>query len=437
MELNKSDILVIGAGPGGYELAAEAASNGLSVTLIERDELGGTCLNRGCIPTKALCRSAEILELVRHSAEFGVNIDGITPEYAVAIHRKDEIVARLRDGVASILSNVNVVKGVARFEGPKLISVDDRHYTADIIVIATGSKSTRLPIVGAELAMTSDGVLDMACLTESMAVIGGGVIGLELAYILNAFGVKVTVLEYCKEILPMFDSDMAKRLRQLLIRKGIRFITSAKVTSIENGCKIGYEAKGKTETLDTDSVLMAVGRCPVYPEGLDVAGIEITSRGIKVDETMQTTVPGVYAIGDVNGLCQLAHAASAQGRIVLDNMLGRPKKLNLNIIPSAVFTIPELAMVGIGETGSDQAVSVYKAFYRANGKALAIGETDGMVKIVTDESGKLIGCQALGPHASDMVQEVAAAMAFGATLDDLKNIIHCHPTLNEILVSVR
>ena len=193
----------------------------------------------------------------------------------------------------------------------------------------------------------------------------------------------------------------------------------------------------KQSELYADAVLMAAGRCPVMPEGLDVAGIEFTKSGIIVDETMQTSVAGVYAIGDVNGLCQLAHAASAQGRVALANILGQDYTVNLSIMPSAVFTVPELAMVGIGENDSDTPVNVYKAFYRTNGKALAMGETDGIVKIITDENDKILGCQVLGPHASDLVQEVTTAMAFGATLTELKTIIHCHPTLSEILISVK
>ncbi len=439
MDLNKSDLLVIGAGPGGYELAAEAASCGLNVTLIERAELGGTCLNRGCIPTKALCRSAEVLDLVRNSSEFGIGVSGFTIDYGVAVQRKDEVVGQLGQGVAFLLSKVNLINGNAEFVDDHTVQVNNELFTADNIVIATGSEPASLPINGAEYALTSDDVLSMTALPESMAIIGGGVIGLEMAYILNSFGVKVTVLEYCKEILPQFDGDMAKRLRQLLSRKGIKFITSAKVTGIEPGHKVQYEAKGKMAEVDSEAVLMAVGRRPVVPSGIERTGINVTRRGIAVDESMQTSVRGVYAIGDVNGLCQLAHAAVAQGRTVLGSIMNTDSGVNLNIIPSAVFTVPEMAMVGIGEENAPEGepITVHKGFYRANGKAMAMGETDGLVKIVTDEHGKLMGCQIMGAHASDLVQEVATAMSFGATLNDLKRVIHSHPTLSEILVSVK
>lgn len=426
------DLIVIGAGPGGYELAAKAAARGLNVTLIERDLLGGTCLNRGCIPTKALLRSAEVAALLRDAARYGVSAGEVKADYAVAVERKDSIVNELREGVAALLCKVDVVKGNAVISEKHVVEVDGNHYTAPRIVIATGSRPASLDIPGASLAITSDGLLSLKSLPTSVVIIGGGVIGIEFASILHEFGVKVTVIEYCKEILPQFDRDIAKRLRTALGRRGIDIIVDAAVTSIERG-KVNYERKGKPACIEAEVPVMAVGRTPVIPEGADDLGITRDRRGITVNDDMQTSVEGFYAIGDVNGRCMLAHAASAQADIVL----GEPK--NLNVIPSAVFTMPECAMVGLTEEqckalGLD--VKVGKATFRANGKALALGETDGLVKLIVDSSTrKIVGCHIMGPHASDLIQGIADTMVADADIDTFKATVHGHPTLSEVLMT--
>lgn len=429
--MNSCDIIIIGSGPGGYELAANAVKHNLSTVIIERDQLGGTCLNRGCIPTKALCRSAEVADLVRNASSFGVEVNEFSLSYSKAVNRKDEIVEQLRQGVSMLLNGATVVKGEAKFTGENVVEVNGESYTAPRIVIATGSKPAMLPIPGAELAMTSDDVLSLEQLPESICVIGGGVIGVELASILSSFGVKVTIVEYCSEILPNFDKEIAKRLRTALSRRGIKVVVSASVTAIREGMEVDYESKGKTVTLNVDAVLMAVGRRPVIPEGVVELGVKTGRRGIEVNERYETSIPGIYAIGDVNGECMLAHAATAQGERILGS------EVDVTVVPAAVFTVPECSMVGLTEEqcreqGIDYIVS--KAMFRANGKALAIGEVDGLVKLIVDkESRKILGCHICGPHAADIVQEIALAISSQLTVDAVADTIHAHPTLGEVV----
>ena len=435
------DIIIIGAGPGGYETAVTAARKGLKVALIERGELGGTCLNRGCIPTKTLCRSAEVAVNVREAAGFGVILPdcAVTIDYAAVARRKDEVVAQLRSGVAELLKGVDVIKGEASFVSAGEVSVDGTVYSAPQIIVATGSAPARLPIPGAELAMTSDELLSMTSLPASAVIIGAGVIGLEFASVLNAFGVKVTVVEFCREVLPPFDAEVAKRLRMSLKRRGIDILTDTRVTAIEPGMKVTCIAKGKEKTLEAEAVLMAVGRRPVLPAGLVELGVKLERGAVAVNDDMEVLWDGpvpcegskLYAIGDVNGRCMLAHAATAQGEIVLG------EKRDLGVIPSAVFTMPECAMVGLTEeqcvaAGLD--IKVGKATFRANGKAVAMGETDGMVKVISEAStGRLLGCHICGPHAADLVQEAATVMTAGLPAVTIAEAIHSHPTLGETL----
>lgn len=427
--MNQADLIIIGAGPGGYETAAEAAAEGLNVVIIERAELGGTCLNRGCIPTKALCRSAQVALDVKEASAYGVDVNGFTLNYPAAAARKDEVVAQLRQGVEMALSRCTVVCGEARFVEPRIVAVGEESYTAPKIIIATGSSPARLPIPGADLAVDSDRLLSMTSFPERVTIIGGGVIGMEFASILSAFGVAVTVVEYCKEILPPFDKDISKRLKMALSKRGINIITSAAVTEIKPDLTVVYEAKGKQAEVASDLVVMTVGRRPVLPAGIDCTGITVGRRGIEVDDNMMTSVEGIYAIGDVNGRCMLAHAASAQGRRVL----GKP--VDLDVVPSAVFTTPECAMVGLTEEQCKERQLPFKsakALFRANGKALAMNESEGLVKmIVNTETRMILGCHICGPHAADLIQEVALAMARALPVDAIADTIHGHPTLGE------
>lgn len=436
--MNTADLLIIGAGPGGYETAAEAAADGLSVTLIEKDALGGTCLNRGCIPTKCLLASAEKIRSAREAAAFGCEVQGVTARYDVAAARMRQVMDQLRQGVAMVLKGVNVVKGEAVIErlpdGLVCAKVGDEAYSAPRIIIATGSKPAMLPIDGADLALTSDDVLAMYHLPQSVAIIGGGVIGMEFACILNTFGVDTTVIEYCPEILPPFDREVAKRLRSMLSRQGVKIIVGAAVKSIArdgDGVAVAYETKKGLATVQAAAAVMAVGRKAVVPAGAVESGIELDKRGfIATGDGHQTTVPGVYAIGDVNGKCMLAHAASAQGRQVL------ACQVRTDQMPSAVFTIPECAMVGLTEEALKERGIAYKAgkaMFAGNGKALAMGQGEGFVKVLRDaETGALLGTHVIGPHASDIVAEATACAALGATAEEVAlEIVHGHPTISE------
>ena len=438
------DIIIIGAGPGGYETAADAAAHGLSVAIVERDQMGGTCLNRGCIPTKALCRNAEVINLMREAEVWGLKTGEMTFDYAPVFERKEAVVKQLREGVEMLMGapGITAIKGEAILKDANTVVVNGEEYSAKNIIIATGSAPRGLPIPGAELAMTSDDILAMETLPKSLCIVGGGVIGMEFAAVFSTFGVEVTVIEYCKEILPPFDKDVAKRLKTVLSKRGIKIITGAAVNGIsqgEDGMTVTYELKGKPQSVTCEKVLMSVGRQPVLPQGLDAVGVTVGRRGIEVDDNMMTNVKGVYAIGDVNGRMMLAHAASAQGQRALHAILGKADEIKLDIVPSAVFTVPELAMVGLteeqcAEKGMD--VTVKKAFFRSNGKAVAMNETDGLIKMIVDNATRqIVGCHICGAHAADLIQEVVTAMNAGATVDLLTRSIHGHPTLSEVMLT--
>lgn len=431
------DYIIIGAGPGGMDTAIEAHKQGHNVLLIEKDLIGGTCLNKGCIPTKALLASARrAIEIAGLPEGFKLEGSVVVDPLAIARH-KDRIVDTLREGATFSLSKVNVVKGEAVLKDSHTVIVDGQDYSGKKIIIATGSQPARLNIPGAEHALTSDDVLLRDNMWQDVAgplvIIGGGVIGIEFATILNALfpGRELTVIEYFKEILPPFDKEIAKRLRMSLTKKGVKFITGAAVKEITPE-QVIYEKNGKTDSVEASQVLMATGRRPVFPQGLEKAGVEYTAKGIKVDDNFCTTAPGIYAIGDTNGLCMLAHAATAQGKKVL----GMP--VDCTLIPSAVFSIPECAMVGLTEDQCKEQgldYSVKKAFFRANGKAVCMDETDGLVKIIVDAGGHILGAHIMGPHASDLIAEPVLAMANSLTVDDIKKAVHSHPTLNEIIIS--
>lgn len=437
------DIIVLGAGPGGYNLAAEAAAKGLRTLIVEKGEPGGTCLNRGCIPTKCLLASAQALRSAANAADLGVIIEGtVKADYAAAHARMLTVVDRLRQGVETTIGGCTRLSGEAALtrtaEGDVAVEVNGEVFTAAKVVIATGSVPASLPIPGADLAINSDEVLSLEQLPQSAVIIGAGVIGMEFACILNAFGCSVTVIEYCPEILPPFDAEVAKRLRTLLSRRGISINVGCAVQAIEKGdngtIAVRYQGKKGEAAASAQCAIMAVGRRPCIPKGAAEAGIALDRRGfIAVDPaTMATSVPGVYAIGDVNGLCMLAHAAEAHAHVVMGH------KVDLATIPSAVFTLPECAMVGPTEAtlkaaGTDYAVG--KAMYAGNGKAMAMGETDGFVKVLCNRAdGRLLALHAIGAHAVDICAEAAACITLGATAADVSTlIVHGHPTLSEML----
>lgn len=444
----KTDLIIIGAGPGGYETAIEAAKSGMSVTLFNGDRLGGTCLNEGCIPTKCLCRNAQIISEFKQGEEFGIDDFSFSVDYNKILERKNNVVSTLRDGIQTMLSQakVNVVNSRAKFIDSKHVEAAGEVYEADNIIIATGSRSKSLPIPGSELecCMDSTKILDLEYIPASLTIIGGGVIGMEFASIFHNLGSQVTVIEYAKQILPPFDSDIAKRLKQTLSKKGIKIVTGAAASQIRQNefyeIEVTYECKGKTETVVSSDLLMAVGRAPVT-EGLDLekAGVDFSSRGIPVNDNMETNVNGVYAIGDVNARMMLAHVASFQGRRALNHIQGKKDAIRLDIVPSAVFTVPECGMVGLTEEQCKTAgikIRIGQSFFRANGKALAMGESDGLCKLIFRESDNLlIGAHIMGVEAADLAQQCADLMNCNIHIDELKDIIFGHPTVSEVIMS--
>ena len=408
-----TDLIIVGAGPGGYRAAEYAAKQGLKVVIFEGSEVGGTCLNVGCIPTKTYV----------HAASF-----------AEARQRMGEVVPQLRAGVEAILSHPNIT--LVREKGVFVDAHTVGDYTAPHIIIATGSETKWLPIEGARTdprVVDSTGLLQLDTLPKRLAIIGAGVIGMEFASVFQRFGSEVTVIEYLKECLPALDSDIAKRLRKLLEKRGITFKMK---TAVENLADI-----------DADVILMATGRKPrVEGLNLEAAGITLAPNGaILVDpetfaclpDSLSSCLP-VFAIGDVNGRQMLAHAAEMQAVHAVNQILGKHDHIRFDIMPAAIFTEPEAACVGPTEDqlkANGIAYTCKKSFWRANGKALAMGETEGLLKLFCDADGVILGCHAYGAHAADIVQEVAVLMCKQTTLSELADMVHIHPTLSEILRS--
>ena len=461
------DLIVIGAGPGGYRAAESAAQHGLKVVIFESGEVGGTCLNVGCIPTKTYVHAASFEE---------------------ARQRMPQVVAQLRSGVESILShpNITLIRGKASFvDAHTVTSPVCGDIVATNILIATGSETKWLPIPSIHensRVVDSTGLLAIDHLPMRLAIIGAGVIGMEFASIFNHFGCEVTVIEYLKECLPALDSDIAKRLRKVLerprvgdgmsgMKQGITFNLQCAVKSISDTTVTFENKKGQLETVDADVILMATGRKP-RTEGLNLEealGITLNRDGsIPVNDNYQLSIPNsqlenVYAIGDVNGRQMLAHAAEWQAKVVVDEIVRSRGEAVANScvpsvasdqrssaslftlhsslppVPAAIFTTPEAACVGPTEDqlkAQGVAYECRKAFHRANGKALAMGETEGMLKLFSEpDAGRILGCHAFGAHSADMVQEVSALMCMGATIKQLRNMVHIHPTVNEILLT--
>ncbi|MGC7870342.1 dihydrolipoyl dehydrogenase [Desulfosporosinus sp. SYSU MS00001] len=440
---------ILGGGPGGYVSALRAAQLGLSVVLIEGERLGGTCLNRGCIPTKALVKSADLWREIQHAEEFGLSIGDKGIDYAKVMARKDQVVNTLVGGIEKLLkaANVRVIKGWGEFKEPGKLEVTTdsglETIEADNIILATGSVPVRIPIPGAALSGvgTSDELLNETELPKRLVVIGGGVIGLEFASIFQAFGVKVTVVEMLPTLLPTIDEEIPKRLNPLFKRSGMEILTR---TAVKEICQEGdnlivrvEDAKGIKE-IPADRVLFATGRKPNL-QGIDTAklGLELERGALKVNAQMQTNLPHVYAIGDAIGGIMLAHVASAEGIVAAEHIAGRSVSMSYKAIPSAIFTHPEIAAVGYSEqelktSGIDYRVSKFP--FSANGKALALGESIGMVKILADENGIVLGASIMGPQASSLIAELGVAVEKGLHAEDIARTIHAHPTLPETIM---
>lgn len=433
--------IIIGAGPAGYELAHLLSQMGEEVCVIERDTPGGTCLNRGCIPTKCLAATAEAAADAREAAALGVNVEYRGIDYSVAHSRMLEVVAQLVEGVKHKLKDCTCISGEAVIIDNRTVKVGDDCLTArKRLVIATGSRPAIPPIEGVEHCITSDELLAMQQLPESIAIVGGGVIGMEFASILHDLGVKVTVIEFCKEILPPFDPETAKRLRTTLSRRGIDIIVGAAVKEVSpygNSLCVAYEGKKGMNTVEASVVLMAVGRKAVLPAGIENTTAGISPRGfIEVDPKTLMTADGLYAIGDVNGLSMLAHSAYAQAKAVAFH---DPSLFVGKAVPSVVFSRPEVSQVG-ATPASLQADGIsflsLKKMYAANGKALASGHPEGFLKMLIDENtGTVLGTSIIGSHAADLIAEATMIVdgKFRAT-DTGIDSIHAHPTLSELFI---
>lgn len=443
------DLLIIGGGPGGYVAAIRASQLGSKVTLIEEDKVGGTCLNRGCIATKALYKNAEVLNTIKKSEDFGISIASHSVNMEKVQQRKNEISNGLRDGVEQLLRgfNIEVIYGKASFidkNTVECISAEGTKSTisAKKIIIATGSKASKLPIEGIDLpnVITSNEALNLDYIPDDIVIIGGGVIGIEFAGIFASFGANVTVIEYAPRILPMLDEEMVKRLSIYLKKRNIKINASTAVKKIEetenNKLKLIAESKSNIVEYTADLVLMSTGRC-INIEGLGLENIDIEcdSKGIKVNDVFESSVENIYAIGDVIGGQMLAHLASDEGKVAVENMHGISSSVNYDCVPACVFTFPELSSVGLTEEEAKNRkidYSVGKFNFAANCKAQTISEREGLIKVLADNATKqLIGVHILGPSASDLIHEAALAIQNGLTINDIKETIHAHPTLSE------
>jgi dihydrolipoamide dehydrogenase len=440
---------ILGGGPGGYVCALRAAQLGLSVVLVEGERLGGTCLNKGCIPTKALVKSAELWREIKHAEEFGITLGDKNIDFEKIMERKERVVKTLVGGVEQLMKagKIHVIKGWGEVKKAGRIDVETETGKVSVevenLVLATGSVPARIPISGTELpgVVTSDEILELKKLPERLVIIGGGVIGLEFASIYHEFGVRVTVVEMLPSLLANIDDEIPKRLTPLLKKSGIEIMTKTMVKEIRQGDNellvVVEDAKGIKE-ISTEQVLISTGR-KANLRGVDVEslGLNLERGAISVNLQLQTSVPKVYAIGDVTGGVMLAHVASMQGIVVAEHIAGHTVEMNYQAIPSAIFTYPEIATVGETEQAlkaSEKNYKVSKFPFSANGKALALGETMGLVKIIADESGTVVGGSIMGPQASSMIQELVLAVEKGLKAEELAKTIHAHPTLPEAVM---
>lgn len=452
MAAKNYQIAIIGSGPGGYVAALRAGQLGADTVLIEKGDLGGTCLNWGCIPTKAFVRSAEVFSDIKNAKDFGIKVEGAEIDFPAVVKRKDKIVKRLVAGINHLIKkddNIDKIDGKASFIDQKTLKIEkedeELEITADNIIIATGSEASTLPIPGADLdgILNSKSVLALDELPESMVVVGGGIIGMEFAFIFNSFGVDVTVIEYLDQLVTGVDKDIASELNRSARRRRINVKTSSEVKEIkkqDGGYQVIYKSKDKEKTAEAEKVLMAVGRKP-YHKGLKLenAGVETEGRreGVKVDSKLQTNVEGIYAIGDVTDKILLAHVASHQGVIAVENIMGMDKKMHYDAVPGAIFTSPEIGTVGLSEEeaeaeGIDYRVGSFP--FAASGKVKAMGEREGKIKIiVNNENDVIIGAAMIGIESSDLIAELGLAVNLGLTAEDLRETIHAHPTTAEVI----
>ena len=446
--MQKFDAVVVGGGPGGYECAIRLSQNGLKTALVEEAELGGTCLNRGCIPTKTLLHSADIYHDAKNGAPFGINVGELTFDYAKIIERKNAVAKQLSNGVAFLEKNhgVTVFASHATLADRNTVELaNGETLQCDHLIVATGSSPARIPIPGVDLpgVVDSTGLLNMMECPKHIIIVGGGVIGVEFATFFYRLGVPVTIVEMLDRVLGPLDKDITDFVEAELKRCGVELVLGVRVESIEAGLKVNYAAvkDGAKGSVEGDVVLMAGGRAPnTKGIGLEKLGVQMDRKGfVEIDGLCRTNVPGVYAIGDINGKMQLAHVASAQGLLVADHIAGKPcKQLNYNRIPSCVYCNPETAMVGLTEeqaraTGRKIGTGTFNL--SGNGKALTMGENKGLVKFVYDKAtDEILGFHIIGPRATDLAAEVAAVMECEGTVAEIGRTVHPHPTVSEVVM---
>ncbi|MDK2963408.1 MAG: dihydrolipoamide dehydrogenase [Verrucomicrobiota bacterium] len=440
------DIIIIGAGPGGYVMAERAGHLGKKVLLIEKEYLGGVCLNWGCIPTKTLLNSAKHYVHAKEAPNFGVTTGDVQFDLTKAMAWKTEVIETLRGGIAFTMkkNKVTVINGTAKFLGPRKVQVGDKVYEGENVVIATGSSPFIPPIPGTEQlhVMTSTDILSIEKMPETLAVIGGGVIGIEFASFFSSLGVKVDVIEMLDEIIPFMDRGQAKEFRRALKGK-VTFNLGCRVTAIDDHTVKYTTAKGEDKAIDADIVLMSVGRSPNLKDmGFEEAGLDFDRRGIKVDEQLRTNLPNVYAIGDVTGLSQLAHSASRMGEVALNTICGKRDRFRMNAIPWAVYSMPEVAGCGLTENQAKDAghnvetaslpMTMSGRFLAENGK-----RGPGSVKVVKDaDTDVLLGVHMVGAGCSEMIYGAAVMIEAELRVKDVQEIVFPHPTVGEVLRDV-
>ena len=436
-------LIVIGAGPGGYTAALRAARHGLSTALVESREVGGTCLNRGCIPTKALLHTAELARQAREGARFGVMCPEVTVDFAAAHRRKEQVVTQLRQGIEGLLEQrkVALLRGAGVITAPGRVEVDGAVYTADHILIASGSLPARPPIPGLELAVTSDELLAFQeRVPQSLVIIGGGVIGMEFACMYSALGCRVTVLEAMDRVLPGMDREICQNLTLILKKRGVQVFPGATVTGITAGADglpaVHYTLKEQPGEAAGETVLCAIGRRP-NTAGLFGPGVSVEmERGrILVDSSFQTSLPGVYAIGDASSRVQLAHAAAAQAAACVDALAGKQAPVELTQVPGCIYTDPEIASIGLTADEAKAAgrpVKVGKYVMFSNGKTVIADGERGFIKIVADaDTGVIVGAQLMCQRATDIISQLTAAVVNGLTVTQLLRVMRPHPTFEE------
>ncbi|ABS40310.1 dihydrolipoyl dehydrogenase [Clostridium botulinum] len=444
-------LVVIGGGPGGYVAAIRGAQLGAEVTLIEKEKLGGTCLNIGCIPTKVLLHSSELLNEIKEARTLGIEVNNeVKINWTQLQNRKNTVVNTLVSGVSSLLEHnkVKVINGTAAFEGKSSIKVtkdqgESENIQFDNVIISSGSVPFIPPIEGRELegVIDSTGALSLDSIPKSMVIIGGGVIGIEFANIFNSLGCKVTVIEMLPYILPPVDREISEILKEKLKKDGIDIYNNCKVTKIENNnenLNVSFEEDNDKLNIEAQKVLIAVGRrANIGNLNLESTGVYIEKGCIWVNDNMETNIKGIYAIGDCTGKNMLAHVASDQGIIAVENIMGKNKKMDYKTVPACVYTKPELASVGLTEEqakqkGVDYKVGKFPLIY--NGKSLIMNDTEGFIKIIVDKKyEEILGVHILGPRATDLITEAALALRLEATLEEIITTVHAHPTIGEAM----